>query len=72
LGIKDKSRFGESGEVASGTVLSPMPGTLEKVSVKEGDTVTRGQQLGTLVAMKMEVRLLQFVYEVSHAHIISV
>jgi biotin carboxyl carrier protein len=53
--IKDRSLFGVSGEVTSGTVRSPMPGTLEKISVKEGDQVIRGQPLGTLVAMKMEV-----------------
>jgi biotin carboxyl carrier protein len=55
LGPKDRSQLEGSGEAASGTVRSPMPGTLEKVSVKEGDKVTKGQQLGTLVAMKMEV-----------------
>lgn len=32
-----------------------MPGTLEKISVKVGDKVSKGTPLGTLVAMKMEV-----------------
>jgi len=54
LGPKDRSHFGESGSALSGLVNSPMPGTLEKVAVKEGDAVAKGQQLGTLVAMKME------------------
>lgn len=40
-----------------GTVKSPMPGTLEKVLVSAGDAVSKGQQLGTLVAMKMEVTI---------------
>lgn len=61
LGPKD--RVGESGDTASGTVVSPMPGTLEKVSVKEGEKVTKGQQLGTLVAMKMEV-IIDFKMEI--------
>ena len=54
LGSLDKSGGGSDG-VASGKITSHMPGTLEKISVKEGDTVKKGQQLGTLVAMKMEV-----------------
>jgi biotin carboxyl carrier protein len=37
-----------------------MPGTLEKILVSEGDVVKKGQQLGTLVAMKMEVKLLKY------------
>lgn len=41
---KDLSRF----------LLSPMPGLLMKVLVSEGDTVTVGQDLAVIEAMKME------------------
>ena len=37
-----------------GTVTSPLPGTVLKIHVKEGDTVKVGQTLITLEAMKME------------------
>ncbi|CAG7832794.1 unnamed protein product [Allacma fusca] len=53
LGPIDKNQGDDAG-ISSGKIVSPMPGTLEKISVKEGDVVTKGQQLGTLVAMKME------------------
>lgn len=35
-------------------VTSPLPGTVTAIKVKEGDTVTVGQSLMTLEAMKME------------------
>lgn len=35
-------------------ILSPMPGTIWKIHVKEGDTVIEGQELLILEAMKME------------------
>jgi len=35
-------------------LLSPMPGLLVKVSVKEGDEVKEGQELAVIEAMKME------------------
>ena len=37
-----------------GAILSPMPGRIIAVEVAAGDTVTRGQKLLTLEAMKME------------------
>jgi acetyl-CoA carboxylase biotin carboxylase subunit len=44
-----------AGETASdGAVISPMPGKIVSVSVKAGDSVTRGQTLLVLEAMKME------------------
>ena len=39
---------------SSGTILSPMPGRIISVEVAAGDTVTKGQKLLTLEAMKME------------------
>ena len=40
--------------VSDGAILSPMPGKVVSVSVKAGDTVTKGQTLLVLEAMKME------------------
>ena len=39
---------------ADGAILSPMPGKVIAVDVAEGDTVTKGQRLLVLEAMKME------------------
>jgi 3-methylcrotonyl-CoA carboxylase alpha subunit len=39
---------------ADGTILSPMPGKIIAVDVTQGQTVTKGQKLLTLEAMKME------------------
>lgn len=38
----------------SGSLISPMPGRVRRVLVSEGDSVTRGQVLLILEAMKME------------------
>ena len=40
-----------------GAILSPMPGRIVSVDVAEGDTVTKGQKLLVLEAMKMEQAL---------------
>jgi 3-methylcrotonyl-CoA carboxylase alpha subunit len=39
---------------SSGTILSPMPGKIIAVEVSQGQSVTKGQKLLTLEAMKME------------------
>ncbi len=39
-------------------IVSPMPGTVLRVDVAEGDAVTLGQQLGVVEAMKMELALV--------------
>ncbi|HXA41172.1 MAG TPA: biotin carboxylase N-terminal domain-containing protein [Phenylobacterium sp.] len=44
----------EAGAAADGQIRSPMPGKVTGLSVKAGDTVTKGQGLLTLEAMKME------------------
>ncbi len=43
-----------STQVAPGSLLAPMPGTVVRVAVAAGDTVTQGQPLLWLEAMKME------------------
>jgi propionyl-CoA carboxylase alpha chain len=40
--------------LAEGSLVAPMPGTVVSVSVGEGESVTAGQVLVTLEAMKME------------------
>jgi 3-methylcrotonyl-CoA carboxylase alpha subunit/acetyl-CoA/propionyl-CoA carboxylase biotin carboxyl carrier protein len=50
--------FGDHGPAAGdGTLLAPMPGSVLAVDVAVGDTVTEGQRLGVLEAMKMELAL---------------
>ncbi|MEQ1640452.1 MAG: biotin/lipoyl-containing protein, partial [Novosphingobium sp.] len=41
-----------------GDILSPMPGKIIAVEVAAGDSVTKGQKLLTLEAMKMEHTLV--------------
>lgn len=38
----------------AGALVAPMPGVILDVSVKPGDTVTRGQEIAVLEAMKMQ------------------
>jgi len=47
-------RHAGAGAVADGAALAPMPGRITAVDVAIGDTVTKGQRLVTLEAMKME------------------
>jgi biotin carboxyl carrier protein len=42
----------------SGSVTSPMPGTILSIKVKQGDSVSQGQLLMILEAMKMENEIL--------------
>jgi len=42
----------------SSSITAPMPGTILKVNVNEGDTVKKGQVLLILEAMKMENELV--------------
>jgi len=41
----------------SGELTAPMPGQVRAVNVSEGDTVTKGQTLMVLEAMKMEMKI---------------
>ncbi len=43
-----------SGPAPAGAVVSPMAGTVKSIAVKQGDSVTAGQLLVVLDAMKME------------------
>ncbi|KUH95167.1 acetyl/propionyl-CoA carboxylase subuit alpha [Mycolicibacterium acapulense] len=50
-----KPRFGDPDDaVAHGSLLAPMPGSVLRVGAAAGDTVTAGQPLVWLEAMKME------------------
>jgi propionyl-CoA carboxylase alpha chain len=44
-------------QVAAGSLLAPMPGTVVRVVVAAGDKVTAGQPLLWLEAMKMQHRI---------------
>jgi len=52
--VLDEPRGSGHSAAGDGVILSPMPGRIIAVDVKSGDTVTRGQKLVTLEAMKME------------------
>ncbi|HEU0135291.1 MAG TPA: acetyl/propionyl/methylcrotonyl-CoA carboxylase subunit alpha [Allosphingosinicella sp.] len=45
---------GAGGAASDGSLLSPMPGRVISVEVRQGDRVAKGQKLLTLEAMKME------------------
>jgi 3-methylcrotonyl-CoA carboxylase alpha subunit len=49
---------GAGGAAGDGALLSPMPGRVISVDVREGDKVAKGQKLVTLEAMKMEHSML--------------
>ena len=42
---------------AAGELTAPMPGQVRAVNVSEGESVTKGQTLMVLEAMKMEIRV---------------
>lgn len=42
---------------AAGELTAPMPGLVRSVNVEEGETVSKGQTLLVLEAMKMEIRI---------------
>jgi 3-methylcrotonyl-CoA carboxylase alpha subunit len=44
----------EAASVGPGRLTSPMPGTVVRVMIEEGASVTRGQALMVVEAMKME------------------
>ena len=50
----DEPRGTGTASMSDGSILSPMPGRIIAVEVAEGQSVTKGQKLVTLEAMKME------------------
>ncbi|MFL9841737.1 acetyl/propionyl/methylcrotonyl-CoA carboxylase subunit alpha [Sphingomonas sp. ST-64] len=54
----DRTEGGAGGAAGNGAILAPMPGRIVSVEVSEGETVTAGQKLLVLEAMKMEQALL--------------
>ena len=50
-------RKGAGQHHAAGELTAPMPGLVRAVNISEGDTVTKGQTLLLLEAMKMEIRV---------------
>ncbi len=50
-------RLADAETVGDGTVVSPMPGTVLEIRVREGDRVAEGHVLGMMEAMKMELSL---------------
>ena len=50
-------RSSHGGQHTAGELTAPMPGQVRAVNVNEGDTVTKGQTLLVLEAMKMEIRI---------------
>ncbi|MEO6604021.1 MAG: biotin carboxylase N-terminal domain-containing protein [Aeromicrobium sp.] len=57
--LPDPMRGGhQRGASTDADLISPMPGTVLRVDVAEGDAVTLGQQLGVVEAMKMELALV--------------
>ena len=54
LGRRRRQRLAEADTRGSGAVTSPMQGTIARVEVADGDTVSAGQLLCVVEAMKME------------------
>ena len=53
--LTERPRYDDPSDiVAEGALVAPMPGTVTSVAVAVGDTVTTGQKLVTIEAMKME------------------
>lgn len=51
------TRRAQHGHHAQDELTAPMPGQVRAVNVSEGDSVTKGQTLLVLEAMKMEIRV---------------
>ena len=54
LGVQTRVAGTQGTSAGDGAILAPMPGKIISVEVAEGQTVTKGQKLLTLEAMKME------------------
>jgi 3-methylcrotonyl-CoA carboxylase alpha subunit len=58
FGLPDSVRVAGAVQVSDGALQSPMPGRIVSVGVRLGQSVTKGQTLLTLEAMKMEHALI--------------
>ena len=54
VALEDETRKPVRKEISGKAVVSPMPGKILNLSVKEGDVIKKGQLILTLEAMKME------------------
>ncbi len=57
LAQQSRRAGGDKGKAHPGVIAAPMPGKVTKVTVKKDDTVTKGQALVVMEAMKMEYTL---------------
>jgi acetyl/propionyl-CoA carboxylase alpha subunit len=58
FGLPDSVRAAGAVAVSDGALQSPMPGRIVSVAVRLGQSVTKGQTVLTLEAMKMEHALI--------------
>jgi 3-methylcrotonyl-CoA carboxylase alpha subunit len=58
FGLRRADHAGGGAAAGDGAILAPMPGRIVSVAVAQGATVTKGQRLLVLEAMKMEQALL--------------
>lgn len=55
--LEREAKGGRRREKPAGSLASPMPGTVVKVLVREGDAVGKGAELLVVEAMKMEIKI---------------
>ena len=58
LALVNTLHVGGAGDEVEGGLKAPMPGVIRAVAVNSGDSVTKGQLLVVLEAMKMEHRIV--------------
>ena len=58
-----KYRLAEVGSGSAADAVAPMPGVVDKVFVKPGETVEEGQPMLVMIAMKMEVSKFAYCFQ---------